>query len=319
MKGRKMLALALALTMCLCTPVWAEQPDAEALSSLASQYILIEKAADETTYSNLQGFYAAVQERYPEISDDVLAAFTFSYTRPDTAFLLDTLSQEEIRDILTAVSVTTHSEKMRVGRDGYIKLTTTSTQKSMAGTDRRYTLSVTARWLVFPSERYTDTLAITYGGTFDDSKTVTARHVNYGTCSYCGEEKRVDEVTSYGIPASGSTPRQLESSNRMFLDFSQGAAVGVRTTLPRLSCRHSNNNGTPIEYFEDSSMYTCLEMGILVSNTTETRAAYAHTKRNISVGISASVSPAGVMPSFSVTSASSSVNYTAPPLTLTVS
>lgn len=349
--SKKLLSLLLALMMCLslCTPIWAEQPDAEALSSLASQYILIEKTADETTYSNLQGFYTAVQERHLEISNDVLAAFTFSYTRPDTAFLLETLSQEELLDILTAISVTTHSEIMRVScdgsvctatareiqelsgqnaalhpngisvtSDGYIKFTTTSTQKSMVGTDRRYTLSVTARWLVFPSERYTDTLAITYGGTFDDTKTVTARHVNYGTCSYCGEDKRVDEVSSYGIPASGSTPQQLESSSRMSLDFSQGAAVGVRTTLPHLSCRHSNNNGTPIDYFEDSSMYTCLEMGILVSDTTETRAAYAHTKRNISVGISASVSPTGVTPSFSVTSASKTVNYTAPPLTLTV-
>lgn len=349
--SKKLLSLLLALTMCLslCTPIWAEQPDTVALSSLASQHILIEKTADKTTYSNLQGFYAAVQERYPDISDDALAAFTFSYTRPDTAFLLETLSQEEILDILTAFSVTNHSAIMRVScdgsicaatakeiqelsgqnaalrpngtsvtSDGYIRFTTTSTQKSMVGTDRRYTLSVMARWLVFPNERYTDTLAITYGGTFDDTKTVTARHVNYGTCSYCGEDKRIEEVTSYGIPASGSTPQQLESSNYMSLDFSQGAAVGVRTTLSRLFCRHNNNNGTPIDHFEDSQMYTYLEMGILVSNTTETRAAYAHTKRNISVDISASVSPTGVTPTFSVTNTARTVNYTAPPLTLTV-
>lgn len=347
---KRVLSLLLALAMCLSlsVPAWAELPNANALSSLASQHILITEEADGTTYSNLQEFYSAAREYYPTISDYELAAFTFTYVQPETAFLLETLSQETILDYLTALSVTTDSTIMRVSSDGsvnvatlgeiqglsehtvlnpngtsvtsdgYIEFYTTKVQKSMVGTDRKYTLSATARWLVFPNERYTDTLAITYGGVFDDSVTITANHYNYGVCSQCGSVKRLNESISYGIPASGSSPQDLETSNYMSFDYSTSNAVGVQTDLVRLSCFHANSNETPINYLEERNLYTTMSIGVLVSNTSETKAAYAHTKVDVSVDISATASGTSITPVFSITANWKTTNYTAPPLTLPV-
>ena len=348
---KRVLSLLLALAMCLSlsVPAWAELPNANALSSLASQHILITEEADGTTYSNLQEFYSAAREYYPTISDYELAAFTFSYVQPETVFLLESLSQEAVLDYLTFLSVTTDSTIMRVSNNGsvnvasfgeiqglseqnavlnpngswttednYIQFYTTKAKGNMNGTDRKYTLGVTARWLAYPSDRYTDTLAITYGGAFDDSVTASAIHYNYGTCSYCGATKCLDESISYGIPASGGSQQYLETSNYMSFDFSRSQAAGVKTDLTRFTCFHSNSNGTPINYFEESNLHTTLSFGVLVPNTTETRAAYAHTKRDISVDISASVSGSGIVPTFSATEEYKTANYIAPPLTLTV-
>lgn len=345
---KKILSLILATLMCvsLITPAFADA--SPTLESLAEQYVTKTSENSKVVYGNLQSFYAAVHNELPDISDMELASFIFLYMQPGEYDLLCGLSEYSILEYLTYHSFSKETAVLQIDsngnisplaipdfqqfpdptnllspmgisttNDGYLQFNTTKAQGALTSNGRRYTLTAKATWLQYPINRHSDTLAIVYGGTADDSIVWEGQHYQKSICSHCGSNKIVNENISYGPIVVGGPPTDIETSDVLHFDYEQNSAIGIKCDLQTLQCKHTVNKNEQ-DYAEETSLYSYLKIAVLVENTTETRTAYAHTYISLDVDISGSISDGSVSPSFSPDLLVNMKKYTAPPLTLTV-
>lgn len=199
--------------------------------------------------------------------------------------------------------------------DGYMKLTTSASKGSKTSYGTPFTLSCTATWLKFPVFRLTDTLAIVYTGTFDDSYMITSTFNELGKCSECGKTFKWSETEKYG-PEGNRPPHFIENSDMIELDFNQANAIGTKCDLKIISCVHLVGLGSPANMATTTRMFSTIRFRILCDKTGEARAAYAHTKLAGSVSISGSISGSGVTPSFNGALNIIAAKYPGAPVTL---
>lgn len=341
MKKRTM-SFGLALLM-LCSlaanTAFAASPES-VLESLAGDYIIISNTDDGTTYSNLQAFYSAAKQELSAVSDLELAKYVMDYTGQSYVDLSDEIILEtlDFLEITSAVQIFQVKEDGTADEltlaeaaialnssvapnavwesdDGYMKITTYASKGTKGTNGTPYTLSATATWLKYPTFRFTDTFAIVYGGTFDDSYVITSTFKETGKCSECGATFNWDEKEEYGPESANSDPHFIKNSEIIELDFAQAQAIGAKCDIKVISCVHLLA-GTPVNYAETTKMETYIRFRILTSAATEARAAYAHTKLSGKINISGSVSATGVSPSFSGTLSIIYSKYSAAPVTL---
>lgn len=186
--------MAMCFSM-LSSNALAAESEIPGLSVLADEYISVSVSNTEIVYSNLQEFYVAAKEEIPAISDIELAEYVMDYTGQS----YDGLSDETILETLDFTEISTVEQIFRAKEDGtveeltpeeveilleysdispaaswesddgYIQITTTASKGTKGSNGTPFTLSGTATWLKYPAFRFTDTFAIVYGGTFDDS------------------------------------------------------------------------------------------------------------------------------------------------------
>lgn len=333
------LSLAICFTM-LPSSVFAAE--IEKLSILADEHITVSFSDTETIYSNLQEFYEIAKEEIPTISDIELAEYVMDYTGQS----YDNLSDEIILETLDFLEISTVEQIFRAKEDGtveeltpaeveillansdvspaaswesddgYIQITTTASKGTKGSNGTPFTLSGTATWLKYPSFRFTDTFAIVYGGTFDDSYIITSTFNETGKCSECGATFKWSETEKYGPESSNKDPHFIQNSDLIELDFAQSHAIGTKCDLKTISCMHLAGLGTPVNMAETTKLTTTIRFRILTSDTTEARAAYAHTKLSGKITIGGSVSASGVTPTFSGVLNIIYSKYTAAPVTL---
>lgn len=345
---RKMLAVCFTILLLLNLTAPAYANELNPLQILAESHIVRTETENEVTYSNLQGFFAAVQSADLEISNRELALFTLSYMRPNDVNFEREFPGDSVTEILSYYSYTVEETIMIVSENGEmtpataeeiyqlhmnaevdsryspqgttptadmcLQFTTTKAQGAMVGTDRKYVLTVIAKWLSVPAMRWTDTIAITYGGAIDDSYAFFASHTHNGKCTTCG-----NTIRNYDSIALG--PTHTQTSEIMSFDYTQSNAISARIDIRSLTCV-TCAGGTQISNINETELSSYLRIGILVSGTSETRSTYSHTKLPATVVVSAAVSGSvaggfSVTPTFSI-GGGTATNYVAPPLTLTV-
>lgn len=341
---KKLVSVALSAVMLMgmsLTAFAAEPPQTQSiLTELAKEYISVTVTDSETNYSNIENFYSAARQELSDVSDLDLAKTVLEYTNQDYSSLSDEiiletldfseitsidqffrtkedgsveeLSSEEVQAILNN-SITPLADWS--SDDGYMKMTTNASKGKKTNYGTPFTLSCTATWLKYPVFRLTDTLAIVYGGTFDDSYTIYSTFNETGKCSKCGKTFNWNETESYGSDSSNSKPHFIKNSDMIELDFAQAQAIGARYDLKVISCVHPVG-GTTANFADTTKISSYIRFRVLCGSTTEARAAYAHTKLAGKVTISGSVSASGVSPSFGGTLDIIASKYTAAPVTL---
>ena len=310
------------------------------LQSLANEYITVSSTENETIYSNIQEFYAAAHAELPSVSDIDLAKAVMERTNQDYSdmtndVILEALDFTEITSVEEVyrtledgtVEVLTIEEAQAIldnpvapmaeweSDDGYMKLISYASAGTKGDYGTPFTLSCTARWLKYPSYRLTDTLAIVYGGTFDDSYTIHSTLKETGSCSECGKAFSWDEEESYGKEKGNNTPHFITNSSMIELDFGQAQAIGAKHDIKIISCVHLLA-GTPVNCASTTKMESYIRFRVLCNSTTEARAAYAHTKLTGTISISGCISSTGVSPTFSGVLSIIAAKYTASPHTL---
>ena len=342
---KKFVKAFLTMAMCfsmLSSNALAAESEIPGLSVLADEYISVSVSNTEIVYSNLQEFYVAAKEEIPAISDIELAEYVMDYTGQS----YDGLSDETILETLDFTEISTVEQIFRAKEDGtveeltpeeveilleysdispaaswesddgYIQITTTASKGTKGSNGTPFTLSGTATWLKYPAFRFTDTFAIVYGGTFDDSYVITSTFSETGKCSECGKTFRWNGTEKYGPETNNQNPHFIESSDLIELDFAQSHAIGTKCDLKTISCMHLAGLGTPVNFAETTKLTSTIRFRVLTSDTTEARAAYAHTKLSGKITIGGSVSASGVTPTFSGVLDIIYSKYTAAPVTL---
>lgn len=339
---KKLLSAILCLSMVFAMSVtaFAEGTTPNNLQSLANEYITVSHTENETIYSNIQEFYAAAHAELPSVSDIDLAKAVMERTNQDYSnmsndVILEVLDFTEITSVEEVyhtledgtVEVLTVEEAQAIldnpcapmaeweSDDGYMKMTTYASAGTKGAYGTPFTLSCTAKWLKYPAFRLTDTLAIVYGGTFDDSYTIYSTFKETGSCAQCGRTFSWDETESYGKEVGNNNPHFITNSSMIELDFAQAQAIGAKHDIKVVSCVHPVA-GTTANFASTTKMESYIRFRVLCNSTTEARAAYAHTKLAGTISISGSVSSTGVSPSFSGALNIIAAKYTAAPLTL---
>ncbi len=338
---KKLWTVILSLTMiftffALPLAAKADSPD---LTALANKYITVSTNDNGTVYSNIQDFYDAARKVFPSVQDIDLAKAVMDRTNQDYSNMTDDLilenldfteisSTEAVYHLLEdgAVETLTPDEAALilqdpiapmaewVSEDGYIQLTTYASAGTKGSDGTPYTLRCTATWLKFPTWRLTDTLAIVYGGAFDDTYTITSTFSETGKCDSCGSPFGWYGVESYGSDGK-DPPHFIKTSDLIELDFAQSQAIGAKFDLKSVSCMHTDGT-TYANYAKTTSISCSIRFRVLCESTTEARAAYAHTKLTGSVTISGTVTSSGVSPSFSGSLGAIVAKYCSAPLTL---
>lgn len=338
---KKFLSVLVALTMIftLSMTAFAAAEGNPNLSDLATEIITVSTVDDETIYSNIQDFYVAARAEFPSVQDIDLAKAVMERTGQDYTNMSDELilenldfteitSTEAVYHLLEngTVEILTPAEAAQIidnpaapmaewtSEDGYLKLTTFANAGSKISNETPYTLSCTATWLKFPVWRLTDTLAIVYGGAFDDDYTITSTFNETGKCSYCGRTLSWSGTESYGKDGTSSA-HFIKTSDLIELDFAQSQAIGTKLDLKAVSCMHPVDQ-TAANFAQTTKITGYIRFRVLCDSTTEARAAYAHTKLAGSVTISGSVSSSGVSPTFGGALDIIAAKYCAAPLTL---
>ena len=137
-----------------------------------------------------------------------------------------------------------------------------------------------------------------------------------GKCSECGKTFSWNGTEKYGPETNNQNPHFIESSDLIELDFAQSHAIGTKCDLKTISCMHLAGLGTPVNFAETTKLTSTIRFRVLTSDTTEARAAYAHTKLSGKITIGGSVSASGVTPTFSGVLDIIYSKYTAAPVTL---
>ena len=337
---KKLAALFLALVMCasLCVPAFALEASKPTLAELAAEHITVSVSENETTYANLQEFYLEAREVLPSVSDMDLAKSVLDFTNQP----YDDLSEKSILETLDFLEITTTEQFFHVKEDsaeevsledivqiesesvsplatwtdddGYIKIVTTASKVDSTTSDIPFILTARATWLKYPVFRFTDTFAITYGGTFDDSYVIESTFTEAGKCSECGEVFSWDETEQFG-PEGLQTPHFIENSDLIELDFSQSHAIGAKIDIKTIYCAHESE-GSTVNYAHTTKLTTYLRFRVLASETTEAKAVYVHTKLSGKITVGASVVDNSVTPTLKGTLTIVYSDWYANPVTL---
>lgn len=340
-----LLLLSLVATVIFPSTASAEDNSYDSLQSLANEYIKVTVSGNETTYANIQDFYDAARAEFPDAADIELAKTVLAYTNQDYS----NMSQQIILETLDFTEITSVDEVYRTLQDGTVELLTTDEVNDIINNDNEvspnsvwtsgdgylrmttyanaspktpygtpYTLSCTATWLKIPTFLLTDTLAIVYGGTFDDSYVITCTLTENAKCSHCGKTFTWNEAETFG-PWAGSDPGTIVDSDIIEIDSSRSQAIGGKFDLQNPKCEHVIAPVGTGNFAQISKIECYVRFRILCSNTTEARSAYAHTRLTGSVNISGTITAGGVEPSFSGNLNILAEKYTAVPVTLRVS
>lgn len=332
--------MLLAFSVHMFTYVCASE-ESLTLDDIAEEYISLSNQNNEVIYSNLAEFYDQVRIHIPEISDIELAEYLIcyadlNYENADDIEKLEVLEFVELRkscelyclkeDSISEIDnqfiLSSESTVMPLAdwesEDGYLLIKTNcGVGEKQSNGDTAYVLSADATWLKEPSIRLVDTFAITYGGAFDDSFDITATLNRSETCTWCGNKPAINENEKYG-PDSDGVSRLTQSSSAIELDFSQANSIGMKFSVARVGCYHVPSSDTTVSYnyAKYGTLSVSLKFRVLVSSTTEAKAAYAHKTFGLDVDIGATVQEKSVTPTFSVSIISVANTYVAPPVTL---
>lgn len=179
--------------------------------------------------------------------------------------------------------------------DNYLNIKMTASQQSATADGTPIVLDATASWLKYPTFRFSDTFAIVYTGSFDDSYITFSTFNEAGTCSKCDKKFSYNGTESYGPTTSDSNPHYIERTDLIVLDFAQAHAIGTKIDLKDLTCIHGVA-GTATNYAEMETLSARLKFRILVNATGEARALYVHTKLGGTVSVKGQVSGTSVTP-----------------------
>lgn len=304
------------------------------LLDIANEHIVIAICDEEIVYMNLDGFIATVRENLSDTSDLTLAEFIIEYTGlfyegADDTEKLEVLDFTEIRSTTQLYQADQegnlnlldngdvfecNGSSVYESEDGYLKIVTQTAAGSKIGNDTQYVLFANAEWVKMPAFRLKDTFAITYGGVFDDSYNIIARLIHEETCLTCGNTTSRTETEKFG-PDTNGVSKLLEDSSRMELDYSQNNAIGVKFGIWKLGCGKSECESLATN---SSELYVTLKFRVLVSSTTEAKAAYAHKKVGADITIGAELDDDSIKPVFSATLVTQFSEYIAAPVTLRV-
>lgn len=310
------------------------------LDEIADEYIWVEEVDGETIYSNLLNFALRAKEVFPDVADLELAEYLIEYTGlfytgVSDEEKLEVLTFEEIRisSNLYCVSENGMSEIDSIGllpsyatlqesewesENGYLMITTScGVGAKKDNGDVPYVLSAKAEWIREPAIRLRDTFAITYGGVFDDSYDITATFYHEELCATCGNTPIMNEREVFG-PDTDGVSRYKETSSNIELDFSQDYAIGMKFPVTRIGCYHylSSDSATPTNCAACSDMYVTLKFRVLISGTSQAKAAYAHTRISANVSIGATFDGETIKPEITVGVAALPKLYLANPITL---
>ena len=346
MKRSKIIKKVFSATLCALMAVNIVYPSLAvesgiSLDKVAAEYIKCSVYENETVYSNLQEFYKKAKEDMEFLTDLELATYVMEYTGQSC----EKLSEETILEALEFLEIACTSQVFKVSEDGtvqeltaseinslksdsgilpaavwesedgYLEIETTASKGSAGTAGTPFVLGARAVWLKTPANKLKDTFGIAYGGSFDDSYPVTATFEESGECSWCGKTFYYEGTEKYGPDSSNSEPHFIQTSNLIELDFGQSHVVSAISDLKDITCLHTEDS-TFSDWVLDESVVSSIRFRVLASDTTEAKAAYAHTKLAGVVTIGATVSGTSVTPTFSGVLNIIAAKYTAAPVTL---
>lgn len=291
---KKIIACIMALVFVLQMPTHGVAAEAHTtLDEIASEYIMVEYVEGETVYSNLMIFQEVARENFPDLSDLMLAEYIIAYTGlfyedcTDSKKLevldfvevrktVQIIKMSELADsTLTSNNLTTSNSPIMpaaVWENDNMRITTTCGVGTKVGNDTPYVIKATAEWLIFPTMRLTDTFAIAYGGTFDDSYNITAKYYHTEFCVHCESSPVIRAYEVYGPDATGE-PRFLFESNCIELYSGQDNAIVMSFPTNRIGCYHTSSAGSvgttsyayttmisTIQYFCPSTVLSCIRI-----------------------------------------------------------
>jgi hypothetical protein len=257
---------------------------------------------------------------YEGASDtEKLEVLTFEEIRKSSSvYCVSEDGMTEMDSIALLPAYTTLQESEWTSENGYLMITSNcGVGVKQANGDVAYVLSAKAEWIHEPALRFRDTFAITYGGIFDDSYDVTAAFYRSETCTWCGSNLIQNTREIFG-PDTDGVVRFKETSSAIELDFAQDYTIGMKFPVTRIGCYNNPTSYSmvPVNYAHYGSMFATLRFRVLVSDTSQAKAAYSHARIGVEVSIGATFDGETVKPEITAGLVSAPKLYIANPITL---